>query len=269
MEIIGYAGALVMGLCLGLIGSGGAILTVPILVYLFGVEPLIATTYSLFIVGLTSLVGATVRAGAGHIHWPLTLTFGIPSVVSVFLTRTYLLPLIPNPILQAGTFILSRSSFLLALFAVLMVFSSFSMIKNPPNQFPRNSNPSAGGYWHVINMLLKGFLVGGITGLLGAGGGFLIIPALVLIARLPMQQAVGTSLVIIATNSLTGFWRDYEFHSLINWPFLVHFSTLAVIGILLGSSLARKISGDKLKPIFGYFVLVMGFYILFKELFLS
>jgi len=267
MEIVGYVGALLMGLCLGLVGSGGGILTVPVLVYLFGIEPLIATTYSLFVVGLTSLVGATVRAGAGHIHWPMTIVFGIPSVLSVFLTRTFLLPLVPDSILSFGTFNLGRSSFLLVLFAVLMVASSTSMIRSQADTSPDTSTSE--GYRHWFSLFVKGLMVGAITGLLGAGGEFLIIPALVLMARLPMQQAVGTSLIIIATNSLTGFWRDYELHSLINWPFLVHFSTIAVIGILIGSSLARKISGDKLKPIFGYFVLVMGFYILVKELLLS
>lgn len=258
-----------MGLCLGIIGSGGAILTVPILVYLFGIDPLIATTYSLFVVGLTSLVGATVRAGAGHIRWPMTVTFGLPSVVSVFLTRTYLLPLVPNPILHTASLTLTRSSFLLALFAVLMVVSSFSMIKKQSTLPHETTSTATHNYGQLLNMFFKGLVVGAITGLLGAGGGFLIIPALVLMAQLPMQQAVGTSLVIIATNSLTGFWRDYEHHSLISWPFLVHFSTIAVIGILVGSSVARKISGDKLKPIFGYFILLMGFYILIKELFLT
>jgi uncharacterized membrane protein YfcA len=268
MEIIGYAGALLMGLSLGLIGSGGSILTVPILVYLFAVDTLLATTYSLFIVGLTSLVGATVRAGSGHIHWPTTLTFGIPSVISVFLTRSYLLPLIPDPIFHLSGFTLTRSAFLLLLFAILMLFSSFSMIQDHSTN-SNDDSPTSQGMNNFFAIFTKGIFVGGVTGILGAGGGFLIIPALVLMAKLTMKQAVGTSLVIIATNSLTGFWRDYELHELINWQFLLHFSTIAIIGILIGSTLSRQIGGDKLKPIFGYFVLIMGFYIIVKELFLS
>jgi uncharacterized membrane protein YfcA len=267
METIGYAGALLMGLSLGLIGSGGAILTVPILVYLFGIEPLLATTYSLFVVGLTSLVGAVARANAGYIHWPTTLAFGIPSLVSVFLSRSYVLPLIPNPIFQNTGFILSRSVFLLLLFAILMLIASFSMIRGQSEHTEDDvlHSPTIPSFYAVV----IGVSVGCITGILGAGGGFLIIPALVLKGKLPMKKAVGTSLVIIATNSLAGFWRDYELHELINWRFLLYFSTIAIIGILTGSALSHRISGNKLKPIFGYFVLIMGFYIIVKELFLS
>lgn len=257
-----------MGLSLGLIGSGGSILTVPILVYLFSIDAPLAITYSLFIVGLTSLVGATVRAGSGYIHWPTTLTFVIPSVISVFLTRSYLLPLIPDPIFHFGGLTLTRSVFLLLLFAVLMLTASFSMIRNQSEGSDQDVSPSEGKHNFSV-IFVKGISVGSITGILGAGGGFLIIPSLVLQAKLPMRQAIGTSLVIIATNSLIGFWHDYELHELINWRFLSYFSTIAIIGILTGSALSRQISGDKLKPIFGYFVLIMGFYIILKELLLS
>ncbi|WP_428655699.1 sulfite exporter TauE/SafE family protein [Runella sp.] len=269
MEIAGFIGAFLMGLSLGLVGSGGSILTVPILVYLFYIDALIATTYSLFIVGITSLVGATVRAGAGNIHWPHTLTFGIPSLVSVYLTRSFILPLIPETIFQLGGFVLTKSLFLLLLFAVLMLIASFSMIRDrnensEEDTLPTNETPPV----NFFSLFSKGILVGSVTGILGAGGGFLIIPALVLMAHLPMKKAVGTSLVIIAANSFTGFWRDYYLHELIDWRFLLHFSTIAIIGILTGSSIAHKISGEKLKPIFGYFILAMGIYIIFKELLL-
>ena len=257
MEMAGFIGAFLMGLSLGLVGSGGSILTVPILVYLFYVDALIATTYSLFIVGITSLVGATVRAGAGNIHWPATLTFGVPSLVSVFLTRSYLLPLIPSVIFRQGNFILTKSLCLLLLFAVLMLIASFAMIKDQ-NEDSDEDVPSATGSspLPLVALFLKGLAVGGVTGILGAGGGFLIIPALVLMVNLPMKKAVGTSLVIITANSFMGFWRDYHLHELIDWRFLLHFSTIAITGILTGSSIAHKISGEKLKPVFGYFILI-------------
>lgn len=267
METLGYAGAFFMGLSLGLIGSGGSILTVPILVYLFSIDTLLAITYSLFIVGLTSLVGAVSRASSGYIHWPTTLAFGIPSVISVFLSRYFLLPLIPNIIFQFDGFPLTKSVFLLLLFAALMLVASFSMIRGQSEH--ADDEASDAPRYQSIYSILIGIIVGIITGILGAGGGFLIIPALVLKAKLPIRQAVGTSLIIIATNSLMGFGRDHELHELINWRFLLYFSTIAIIGILTGSALSHRISGDKLKPIFGYFVLIMGFYIIVKELFLS
>jgi len=267
MEIAGFIGAFLMGLSLGLVGSGGSILTVPILVYLFYIDTLIATTYSLFIVGITSLVGATVRAGAGNIHWLTTLVFGIPSMTAVYLTRSFLLPIIPSVIFQLHDFVLTKSLFLLLLFAVLMLFASFFMVRDQEETTEEDTSLENTSY-NLFSLSLKGILAGCITGLLGAGGGFLIIPALVLMANLPMKKAVGTSLVIITANSFMGFWRDYQLHELIDWRFLVYFSTIAITGILTGSSIAHKISSERLKPIFGYFILLMGAFIIFKELFL-
>ncbi len=266
MEIVGFVGALFMGLSLGLVGSGGAILTVPILVYLFSIDTLLATTYSLFMVGITSLVGATVRAGSGNINWPMTFMFGVPSMISVYVSRSVLLPLLPDVIFHTSYFILHKSLFLLLLFAILMLIAAYSMIRNHDEHSELNDKNGQFNPWALI---YKGLLVGIVTGFLGAGGGFLIIPALVLMARTPMKKAVGTSLVIIAANSFVGFWRDYSLHHLINWRFLLQFSTIAILGIMVGSALSHKISGDKLKPIFGYFILIMGIYIIFKELFLS
>lgn len=265
MEIVGFVGALLMGLSLGLVGSGGAILTVPILVYLFSIDTLLATTYSLFIVGITSLVGATVRAGSGNINWPMTFMFGVPSMISVYVSRSVLLPLLPDVVFHTSYFILHKSLFLLLLFAILMLIASYSMIRNHDEHSELNDKNGQFNPWALI---YKGLLVGIVTGFLGAGGGFLIIPALVLMARTPMKKAVGTSLVIIAANSFMGFWRDYSLHHLIDWRFLLQFSTIAILGIMVGSALSHKISGDKLKPIFGYFILLMGIYIIFKELFL-
>ena len=266
MEIVGFVGALFMGLSLGLVGSGGAILTVPILVYLFSIDTLLATTYSLFMVGITSLVGATVRAGSGNINWPMTFMFGVPSMISVYVSRSVLLPLLPDFVFHTSYFILHKSLFLLLLFAILMLIAAYSMIRNHDEHSELNDKNGQFNPWALI---YKGLLVGIVTGFLGAGGGFLIIPALVLMARTPMKKAVGTSLVIIAANSFMGFWRDYSLHHLIDWRFLLQFSTIAILGIMIGSALSHKISGDKLKPIFGYFILLMGIYIIFKELFLS
>jgi uncharacterized protein len=264
MEIIGYVGALLMGFSLGLIGGGGSILTVPILVYLFAVDTVLATAYSLFIVGLTSLVGSASHVSQGNIHWRTAFIFGLPSIVSVYLTRLYIVPVIPKEIIQIGDFVLTKSLFLLMLFAVIMLLASVSMIKKTN---PHPPKPQTLSYNYPL-ILIEGLVVGGITGLVGAGGGFLIIPALVVFAKLPMKQAVGTSLIIIAFKSLIGFTGDLGGSEVIDWQFLLFFSGIANVGIIIGSLLAKKVSNETLKPAFGWFVLVMGIYIIVKELFL-
>ena len=276
MEILGYIGAVVMGLSLGLIGGGGSILTVPILVYLFQVDAVLATAYSLFIVGLTSLVGSVSHVRLGNVHWRTAIVFGIPSIISVFLTRSYLVPRIPDPIMTFGqdpsggaALVITKSVGLLLLFAVIMVMAAYSMIK-PAKKSGDNTLEKAEDVQPQFNyplILAEGAIVGLVTGLVGAGGGFLIIPALVLLAKLPMKQAVGTSLMIIAAKSLIGFVGDMRGNEVIDWSFLGVFSSIAVVGILLGSWLSKRIPGEKLKPAFGWFVLVMGTYIIIKELF--
>ena len=263
MEIIGYIGAILMGLSLGLIGGGGSILTVPILVYLFHVDAVIATAYSLFIVGLTSLVGSISHMKLGNIHWKTALVFGIPSIISVFLTRLYLVPAIPNPLFSVGTFTVAKPMALLVLFAVIMILAAYSMIKPAKKSAETSANGVVEFNFPLI--LAEGFIVGVVTGLVGAGGGFLIIPALVLLAKLPMKQAVGTSLMIIAAKSLIGFIGDLKGDEVINWQFLGIFSTLAIVGIIAGTMLSKKIAGEKLKPAFGWFVLIMGVYIIVME----
>lgn len=262
MEIIGYIGAVLMGTSLGLIGGGGSILTVPILVYLFGIPAELSTAYSLFIVGLTSLFGSFTHMKMGNIHWKTALVFGIPSIISVYLTRHFVVPAIPD-ILLTSPFPLNKDMGILILFAVIMVLASYSMIKKGK---PQTQSEGETVSYNYPLILVEGAIVGFVTGLVGAGGGFLIIPALVLLAKLPMKQAVGTSLVIIASKSLLGFLGDLGRGQIIDWTFLMGFSAIAVVGIFLGAFLSKKISGDKLKPAFGWFVLVMGIYIIVKTL---
>ena len=253
-----------MGLSLGLIGGGGSILTVPILVYLFGIGAELSTAYSLLIVGLTSLVGSFSHMKMGNIHWRTAIVFGIPSIISVYLTRHYLVPAIPNPVLSTSSFVLSKDIAILLFFAVIMVLASYSMIKKAKPKLEGADGEVAFNYSMI---LAEGLIVGAVTGLVGAGGGFLIIPALVLLAKLPMKQAVGTSLIIIASKSLLGFLGDLEKRSSeIDWQFLLIFSAIAVVGIFTGAALSKKISGDKLKPAFGWFVLIMGIYIIISSL---
>lgn len=263
MEILGYIGAVLMGLSLGLIGGGGSILTVPILVYLFSVDAVLATAYSLFIVGLTALIGSFSHMRMGNIHWRTALVFGVPSIAAVFATRAWLVPSLPDPLFHLGGTAVSKALGMLVFFALLMVAAAYSMIRK---QKQTSEVGESEVHFNYPLILGEGVVVGTITGLVGAGGGFLIIPALVLLAKLPMKQAVGTSLIIIAAKSLIGFTGDLKGNEVIDWNFLLTFSAIAIGGIIVGSILSKRIPNEKLKPAFGWFVLVMGIYIIGREL---
>lgn len=267
MEIIGYFASALIGVSLGLIGGGGSILTVPVLVYLFGVDPVLATAYSLFIVGSTSLVGAFPKYKEGLVNVKTAVIFGIPAILAVYITRAYLVPLIPDPVFSIGGFVVSKAMLMMGLFAILMVFASYSMIKDKKGGAKEDETVGPQQFNYPM-ILAEGAVVGGLTGLVGAGGGFLIIPALVVFSKLPMKQAVGTSLLIIAAKSLIGFTGDLSQYKM-DWSLLGVVTALAIAGIFIGNRLSRNVDGDKLKKAFGWFVLVMGIYILIKELYLS
>lgn len=263
MMISGYFASVLIGISLGLIGGGGSILTVPVLVYLFGVDPVLATAYSLFIVGATSLAGVWPKYRDGLVDIKTAVIFGIPSIATVYATRAWIVPAIPNQVISSGGFTLTKSALLMGLFAILMLFASCSMIRDRAEGAIGQVEEEPRSY-NIPMILLEGMLVGLLTGLVGAGGGFLIIPALVLFSKLPMKQAIGTSLLIIAAKSLFGFTGDLGHHS-INWLFLGEVTILAISGIFVGNWLSRLVDGSKLKKGFGWFVLVMGIYIIAKE----
>lgn len=266
MEILGHFLAVLIGVSLGLIGGGGSILTVPVLVYLFNVDPVLATAYSLFIVGSSSLVGAFPKYKQDLISIKTAVVFGVPSLIAVFVTRKLIVPAIPSELFSIGDFDVTKSILMMVLFAILMVAASLSMIRG-------RKDIAGEEELQVFNyplIVLQGSIMGLLTGLVGAGGGFLIIPALVILGKLPMKKAVGTSLLIIATNSLIGFTGDVsENGSNMDWTFLLGITALAIVGIFIGNLLSKKIDGNKLKKGFGWFVLVMGIYIMIKELFLK
>ena len=262
MEYFGYLASILIGITLGLIGGGGSILTVPILVYLFHITPENATSYSLFIVGMTAMVGSYRHYRLENLQLKPALYFATPSILSLIFVRKFLLTQIPESLFYIDQLEVTKNLFIMIVFAVLMIAASLSMI--------RKATPTINSLAiNLSRLAVIGFLVGFVTGFLGAGGGFLIIPALLFFANLPMKQAVGTSLLIICINSIIGFTGDLINGISINYLLLITITAIAIVGMLIGTQLSKKIDGSILKPAFGWFVLVMGLYIITKELFLK
>ncbi len=260
--LFGYFAALGIGIVLGLIGGGGSILTVPVLVYLLAVNPVIATAYSLFVVGVSSLVGALQNIKKGLVDFKTAIVFSIPAFISVYATRKYLMPAIPDDLFAIGGFLVTKDTGIMVFFALIMLLASYSMIWG---KCKNCDDDGAVIQYNYPMIVLEGLAVGILTGIVGAGGGFLIIPALVMLAKLPMKKAVATSLLIIAIKSLIGFLGDVQ-NLAIDWPFLLRFTALSVMGIFIGVWGTKFIEGSKLKKSFGWFVVAMAIYILWKEL---
>jgi uncharacterized protein len=272
MEILGFLSAIIIGISLGLIGGGGSILTIPVLVYLFKIEPTTATAYSLFIVGFSSIVAVIPKYRHGLVHLKTAIIFGAPAIVTVFLTRKYIIPAIPTEIFTIYEYTVSKSMLTMLVFSALMISASISLIKNNVKESIVKKNASKEMNYPL--MIIEGALIGSLTSFVGAGGGFLIIPALVFLAKLPMKMAIGTSLLIIAVNSSVGFLGDLtlylnnhpDYSSEINWNLLIIFTSLSIAGTFLGNFLSSKIDGNKLKKGLGWSVLIMGIYIMMNEL---
>ena len=260
-EILGYLGALFIGIVLGITGGGGSILTVPILVYVISLNPIIATAYSLFIVGTTAAFG-TIQNFRKNLVVPKTaLQFAIPSLIGVYLTRKFIVPNLPDTLLYFGSLKLTKETFLMLLFATVMFLAAYSMLKTKKEA--ANINVKIKNKYVVFVQL---FFVGILIGLVGAGGGFLIIPALIQLAKLPIKKAIGTSLFIISVNSLIGFLGDVQ-NNIIDWSFLLTFTAISVIGIFIGFYIQQFINEKYLKKLFGIFVLAMSVVIFYKEFF--
>lgn len=255
--------AVLTGLLLGMIGGGGSILTVPVLVYAIGIAPVMATAYSLFIIGATSMVGVFRLSRLGSIDYKTALIFGGPSIFAVFVARRYILPAIHDPVFHLGTHTISKGGFIMCLFALLMFIAATSMI------FPFKPISQAGQKKSTLIMLSEGMFIGLFTGMVGAGGGFLIIPSLVILRNLGMKIAVGTSLFIIAVNSFIGVISNINVLADFDWSLILSFTTFAVTGMFVGIELSKVVSAIKLKTAFGWFTLLMGILIIMKEIYLN
>ena len=266
LEVLGYISALIIGISLGLIGGGGSILAVPVLAYLFSVNEKVATAYSLFIVGASALVGGLKQHLKGYVDWRTAVVFGIPAIVGVTVVRHYVAPALPDVLFTTGDFEFTRRMAMFGLFAILMIPAAFSMLKKR-KECPEKNDGKVSYNYPLI--LIEGLLVGAITGMIGAGGGFLIIPALVILANIKMKVAVGTSLIIIAFKSLMGFFLGDALTMDVDWVFLSIFTLISLVGIFTGSYLSNFIDGQKLKKGFGYFILVMAVFIFYMEFFVK
>ncbi|MGB3150500.1 MAG: sulfite exporter TauE/SafE family protein [Maribacter sp.] len=262
LHVFGYVSALVIGVSVGLIGGGGSILAVPVLAYLFSINEKAATAYSLFIVGASALVGGWQQHLKGYVDWRTAIVFGIPAIIGVTLVRHYVVPAMPDVLFEVDNFQFTRRMAMFGLFAILMIPAAYSMLKKETGIIT-----SGKVSYNYPLILLEGLLVGSITGLIGAGGGFLIIPALVILANVEMKVAVGTSLIIIAIKSLMGFFLGDAMTMTIDWKFLAIFTSLSFVGIFIGSYLSNFIDSKKLKTGFGYFILVMAAFIFYMEFF--
>ena len=262
MEIVGYVLSVFIGLSLGLIGGGGSILTVPILVYFFAIDPELASAYSLFVVGLASSAGAVSHYRKGNVNLKIAAVLGLPSLVSVFTMRKWVMPAMPHHLINIGHYEITKNILIMLVFALLMLAASISMIRKGKSA----EQIKEGCPVNYIKLILQSVVVGIITGFVGVGGGFLIIPSLVLFAGLPMKKAVGTSLMVMAFSSLLGVMGDISRHAAINYSFLLIFTAFAIAGIIAGSYLSKHIKDTKLKPAFGWFVMLMGAFVLISTL---
>jgi len=258
MEVFGYLLAVLIGIFLGIFGGGGSLLAVPVFAYIFSLDEKLATAYSLFTVGISSIVGAIKQLG--NIEWKVTLIFGIPSIIAVWLTRFFIIPNLPEIIFDNETFIITRRMLIFGIFTFLLFISSFSMIY----ETNKNVKPINIKNFYVL-IIIEGFIVGGLTGFVGAGGGFLIIPALVILIGLDIKKAIATSLIIIALKSTFGFFLGDVMVMNIDWNFLIYFTLLTTLGVIIGAYFGKSIDKLKLKKWFGIFIMVIAISILFKE----
>jgi uncharacterized protein len=263
MAYLGYLGALLVGITLGTLGAGGSIITIPILIYLFKIEPIYATTYAFFIVGFTACIASVenIRKGAVQV-WP-ALYFAIPGALSIYIIRQYVIKLIPDEIFSLHGVLITKDILILIFFSIIMICAGISMLRKEEIKSYSDKNVSN---TNLSFLIILGFIVGIIIAFAGVGGGFIITPALIIFARLPIKKAIGTSLCIISINSFVGFFSSFHLHDSIDWQFLFTFVSITAIGILIGSAVSKKIENTRLKKIFGWFILCMGLYIILNEL---
>lgn len=264
--LLGGLASVLMGAILGVFGAGGSILTVPLLVFLFHFPPMKATHHSLLVVGVVSGFGVIMeiwktKSRAGTASSGSIYLFAISVLAGMFLVRSIVLPALPGFIPVPGLGVISLESLVLFSFAIFMILASLSMLFLKISAEPA---VSAGSLKKKAGLVSTGVLIGGFTGFVGAGGGFLIVPALVFLARLPLADAIRSSLFVITLSSLWGFFISLRGSGAVPWGTLSLVIFAALMGMAFGLKARSAMDADKLKPLFGVFVAAMGFYILWR-----
>jgi uncharacterized membrane protein YfcA len=259
-ELETYMASILIGLCLGLIGAGGSILTIPVFVYILKTDPVASTIYSMFIVGCCSLVGSILSFYKKLVDLKTALLFGMPSVTGVFIARKLIFPILPEKLFFIGSFEVTKDDLIMISLAIIMFFISMKMLKRSVEPIMKNDTPRR----RTALVLLQGTITGIITGLLGIGGGFLIVPALLLLLRLPVRSAIGTTLVIITINSTAGFVSSYSSIPM-EWTLLIKFALGSIVGIIAGTKLSERIQANNLKKSLGWFIVFTSVYILYRQ----
>jgi uncharacterized membrane protein YfcA len=257
MHIAGYCLAVFAGLCLALMGGGGSILVVPILVGFFSIDPAIATTYSLLIVGMTAFSGTVSQYKSKSIDFSKLLLFGIPSILVLFAMRRMVMQAIPEIIFKAGSCVITKPVLIMSVFLVMMIIAAARMIRH-------QKKLEAPDKIKHVRLILQGSITGAITGFIGIGGGFIIVPSLVLFAGMQMKKAAATSLAIIVLNCAVGLACSSTSLIQTDFWFLTRFCSLTVAGVLAGSWLLKFIPDRNLKPLFGWIVLASGTIIMYR-----
>ncbi len=263
MEVLGFTISVLMGVSLGLLGGGGSIFAVPVLVYIFGIDAIHSSIYSNFMVGITAGIGFYGYYLRNLICFKSALGFLLPALTSIFFFKEYLIPYLPDTIQVLNIYSVSKSSLILIITGLLMLIASIWMLDKDENKGIDHSNEV-----EPVYLNLSGIVIGGLTAFIGIGGGFLIVPALLVYGKLPMKKAIGTALLIILFKSFTGFSIDV-IQNQFDWTFLLKFSAFGVVGMLAGIYLSGLVSNEKLKKGFAYLILGVGSLVLIKELFIQ
>ena len=264
MEITGFVLAFFIGMLMGLIGAGGSILTSALLIYIFGISPILSVSYTMITVCIISLAGSIQYYKRGLVDLKTGLIVGIPALITVYIMRKFVMPAIPKIIFRYHHFIFTKSLLITLIFAVLMIVISYSMIYSPKQVLEKKEEPV-----NPLVLYALGIAVAILTGFAGVGGGFIILPALVFFANMDVKKAVGTSLFIITINTTVGFLGDFSTGLSYNWNFLLKYIGITLAGMILSNQFSKKTNGSVLKKIFGLAILIIGCWIIVEELFVK
>ena len=257
--VISIVASSIIGIAIGLLGAGGSILVMPVLVYVLGISPLIATTYSLGIVGISSAIAAIRNAREQQTNWKVLFTFAIPAIISIMIMRAYIMPALPK-VLELGMIHISIESLSMIILSLLMLISAQRMMSSKELQSHDIQEIS------LMALMFTGLMIGVLTGFTGIGGGFLIVPAMILIGHMNVKEAAFTSMILIAMNALPGFFVDILNGKNLEWGLFTLLTIASVFGGYAGIMLSKRIRQDLLRISFGIIIALLALFILIKEL---